>query len=154
MTITINVTGLDEARKTVITLADKIANPDLNLMKRIGDTVVDDIDEKFMTRGYGTWPPLKSSTIKHKKGNSMVLIDTGAMFGSTRIKAVKEGQVEVDVPYGGAGHDPDVPIYHQRGTRKMPQRKIAEVTPLLIEKVVATVKKWVEEMVMAAGKEM
>lgn len=145
--IEVNISGVEDVRKAVNNLAEKIENPERNLMIRVGDAVVDDIDERFMSRGYGTWPPLKPSTIARKKGNAMVLIDTGAMYASTRIKNVTQNTVEVDVPFGGARHDPKVPYYHQKPGRR--QRKIIDITPALKAKLVAVVKKWVEDMAEA-----
>ena len=125
-------TGFDGVRKVLNNLASAIENPDEKLMQRLGAVCLDDIDMRFATRGYGSWAPLKPSTIK-RKGHDFVLVDTGAMQTSARIKSLTKGMVSVGVFQGGKNHDPDVPGYHQSVTRRMPQRKIIEVTPRLKE---------------------
>ncbi len=149
MKIEIKVKGLIECQKALNNLGDRIENPDINLMRRLADTTVDDIDTRFMTRGYGTWAPLAESTIQHKKGNQMVLIDTGAMMGSVTIKSIQPGSLVVTVPYGGGKHNPDVPTYHQKGTKKMPQRRIIEVTSKLKNALTSTVMIWISDMIKA-----
>lgn len=146
--ININATNFDGVRKALNNLGDKIQNPDEKLMRLIGDTVVDDIDQRFNTRGYGTWPPLQPSTAK-RKGNDFVLIDTGVMVNSTKIGFPAKGKVNVSVPVGGKHHDARVPGFHQNGTNRMPQRKIIEVTPKLKTAIVDTVVLWIRDMIKA-----
>lgn len=153
-TIKITVTNLENVEKVMNNLVEQISNPPEQLMRRIGETAIDDIEKRFMTRGYGTWAPLKPETIARKKGNSMVLIDTGAMFSSLKIAKLSEGSVEVDVPFGGKNHSERVPGFHQKGTSRMPSRKIIEVTPQLTMALKATVNRWVADMIKAYRKGM
>ncbi|OBW61097.1 MAG: hypothetical protein A9183_03055 [Dehalococcoides mccartyi] len=148
--IRIHMAGLKETRYFVQTLATRIEHPDQKLMQRLGDTLLDDTDQRFMTRGYGTWAPNKPSINKRKKG-STVLIDTGAMFASTQV-SISNSKTSLTVPYGGAEHNPDVPRYHQQGTSRMPQRKILEVTPQLLRALKETVVLWVRDMIKASRK--
>jgi phage gpG-like protein len=71
-------------------------------------------------------PGLKAATIK-KKGSTRILRDTDNLYGSfvkgasgnvTRITAT-EGEFGSNVSYG---------MFHQTGTKRMPQRTIIEVT--------------------------
>ena len=148
ITVDVQAPGLEQMGKAMNSLADKIANPDAQLMRRLGDACLEDIDKRFMTRGYGTWPSLAPSTIK-RKGNDFILIDSGVMFSSVKVGAVLPGSVQVNVPVGGKRHDPNVPGYHQSGTRRMPQRKIIEITPQLLSGLAATVQLWVSDMIKA-----
>ena len=153
-TIKVEIEGMQQFRKSINSLADQIQNPPAHLMRRLGETSIEDIDRRFMTAGYNTWPPLAHETVLRKHGNSFILIDTGAMFQSTRISGTEKNAVEVDVPYGGKHHDPDVPAIHQHGRGHVPQRKIIDVTPQLETALTDTLQKWVEDMVMAMGKAM
>lgn len=152
-TINIKVINLDNVQKALDNLTEKINNPPEQLMRRLGETAIEDIDQRFMTRGYGTWAPLKPSTIK-RKGNSMVLIDTGAMLSSVNISKLTQDSVEVDVPFGGKTRNPKVPVFHQEGTKRMPQRKIIEVTPRLKQALASTLEKWVSDITKAFAKGM
>ena len=151
--ISISIENLQQVQFGLNNLAAQIQDPGEKLLNRLGETAIEDIDQRFMTRGYGTWPPLSPATIARKHGNAMVLIDTGAMFQSTRMNRMSEGQISVEVPYGGKDHDPDVPKKHQEGIG-VPQRKIIEVTPKLTEALNNTVGKWIIDMLMAFGKAM
>ena len=152
-TIEVDMSGFDGSRKALHNLASQINNPGEKLMRRLGESSLDDVDQRFMTRGYNTWAPDSESTIK-KKGHGMVLIDSGVMYASAKMSKMTQNEVEIDVPVGGKKHDPMVPIYHQKGTKRMPQRKIIEVTPRLEKSLTDTLQKWVEDMIMAFGKAM
>jgi phage gpG-like protein len=145
--VKITVKNLENVRRAFNNLGDKIENPDTKLMQRLGDTVIEDIDQRFATRGYGTWKPLAPSTIQ-RKGHDNILIDTGTMMTSSRITELKDGVVKVTVPYGGKKDSPAVPGYHQNGTDRIPQRKIVEVTEKLTRALNKT-SNWVHEIVEA-----
>ena len=148
LSITITVDGLPDVQRAVDNLASKIANPDDKLMTRVGLAVIEDTERRFMTAGYGTWPPLSAATVKRKKG-SFILIDTGAMFASLRITKQGPQMVDVTVPYGGRKHNPKVPMYHQTGTKRIPQRKIMDKTPQLLKLVDEAVSQWIDDMLKA-----
>jgi hypothetical protein len=150
-TVNVDIKGLDDVRKVFNNLAEKIANPDAQIMRRLGDATMDDIEDRFMTRGYGTWAPLSPATIKAKKGNTMVLIDTGTMFASLKPE-VQGRYVRVLVPFGGKKRDPSVPGYHQQGTDRMPQRKIVEFTQKLAKSLETVVITWIVDMTKAFRK--
>ena len=151
--INIRVTGIENMKLAVNNLASKIQNPDDKLMRRIGDAMLEDTDRRFMSRGYGTWPPLKPETIKRKKGNSMVLIDSGVMMASTKVQRVGNS-MKLTVQDAGRKHDEDVPMYHQEGTKRMPRRKIVEATPQLTSLLAATLTIWIRDMIAAMGKKV
>jgi hypothetical protein len=147
--------GFNQVHKALNNLAERIENPDEKFTRRIGDTVIEDIDRRFMTRGYGTWPPLKPSTIRRKKGNSMVLIDTGTMYASTRYSIIGPGSVRVSVPYGGRRMNPSVPAFHQEGTSRIPQRKIIDNSSQQLKaSLVETTTLWILDMIKAFAKDM
>ena len=140
--------GYEEAHRAFETLAQAIVNPGAKLMRRLGDAVVEDIDRRFNTRGYGTWPELKPATAK-RKGNDFVLVETGAMRSSTIISSMGPTEVTVSVPYGGAKHDAKVPGYHQEGTSRMPERAITKETPQLDDALEKAATLWLEDMIKA-----
>ncbi len=90
----------------------------------VRDTVIENI-KTGQNRNLG-WPPFSPSTIKMKakKGRSFIgLVDKGTMM--TRIheevsKSKMEGKVFPGVNYL---------IYHEKGTRKMPEREIFKPVP-------------------------
>jgi hypothetical protein len=52
------------------------------LLKRLGIAAEKFIQEAFVTRGFGTWPPDKDATVRrkgNKKGEDSPLIDTGQL---------------------------------------------------------------------------
>jgi hypothetical protein len=151
--ITVEATNFENVHKSLHNLAEQISHPNEQIMRRLGETAMEDIEKRFMTRGYGTWPPLAPSTIKKKK-DDFVLIETGAMFSSTKIEFGQPGQVTVSVPYGGKKHDPNVPKYQQLGTKRIPQRKIIDASPKLKAALVNTLVKWVDDMVKAFAHSM
>ena len=150
--VVIKYDGMEQAKAAVNSLADQIKNPDQQLMRRIGDATLEDLDQRFMTRGYGTWAPLSAATIA-RKGNDMVLIDTGAMYASSKVE-IAGPAVRVTVPYGGVNHNTSVPAYHQQGTRRMPQRKIVEFTPQLRLNLIDAMVTWLVDMLKAKSKAM
>jgi len=150
-TVNIHVKGLDEAKAAIKTLADCIHNLDDKLMKSLGDAMLDDVDKRFMTRGYGTWQPNSPATIR-RKGHANVLIDTGTMMASTQY-TIKDSSVILTVPRGGRNRSPDVPPKHQSGDG-VPMRKIVEVTPQLMVGLKMAAAKWLRDLVLAYGKRM
>lgn len=63
------------------------------LPKKLGEAAVTEIRLAFLTSGYGTWKPLKDSTLKNRRrhGSSslMPLIDTGRLMSSISWKEKK-----------------------------------------------------------------
>lgn len=150
--VKIKVEGLENTRRALNNLGEKIANPDVQLSRRLGEACLEDIDRRFNTRGYGTWPALKPSTIRRKK-NSFVLVESGAMRSSPRITSLMSGHVTVEVPFGGKKHDPKVPGYHQNPKKSnLPQRRIVAVTPQLRTALTDALAKWLSDMIKAFGK--
>ena len=90
----------DQVQKAVDNLAERIRNPDDKLMRRMIDASVEDVDRRFATRGYNTWPPLSPRTIK-RKGNDEVLVETGTMRVSVFYRYVAKGIFQIFVPFGG-----------------------------------------------------
>jgi len=58
-------------------------------LNKIGIVVQNIVKDAFKTSGYGTWKPLKKSTIKEKK-SSKILIDTGRLVQSVTFWVVKD----------------------------------------------------------------
>lgn len=71
------------------------------------------------TRGGAKWAPLRFSTIV-RKGSTTVLVDTARMR-NTILSASTANSVTLSAaaPYAK---------YHQSGTRRMPQRKVLDIT--------------------------
>ena len=151
-TVKVTVQGLDAAKAAIDSLFASIQNPGAKLKSRLGDAMLEDVDQRFMTRGYGTWAPLKDETVK-RKGHGHVLIDSGVMMASTEV-AMRQNEVALTVRYGGKYHSLAVPGYHQQGTRRTPQRKIVEVTPQLTALLMEAIRVWVKDLVLAFGKKM
>ena len=143
VTVKTAVTGLDALVEKTEKLVDQMENgPGSAVMLEVGEAAVEDIEERFKTRGYGTWQPLKPATIM-RKGHDTILVDTGTMKGAVGIGAVSERRVTAVVPYGGGRLSKDVPPRHQRGTETVPQRKIVEVTDRLLARINPIIMKWV-----------
>ena len=123
--------------------------PGLEVMKEVGRQGMADIDARFDTGGYGTWVPLSPITIAKKGGRTEILIDTQNMRRSVGIANVTPHSVSVTVPYGGRSFDSKIPKKHQFGMpeRNLPQRKIVEKTPRLLELLSATYTRMGERMV-------
>jgi len=143
--IEVTLEGFENAQKVLNNLAEQIERPGQKVMDRLGEAVIDDIDNRFMTRGYGTWANLKPATWKRKKSGT-ILIETGEMFAGTRIDWTTDNDVSVSI---NKPSKPAVPGYHQTGTRHMVARPLVEVTPKLEKELVEVVHKWVEDMLRA-----
>lgn len=140
----IKITGLAPTIAKLQGLAKRIEEPETKLMRRIGENVVDNIEERFLNQGYGEWPPLKPATVR-RKGSSYILVETGAMLASIRIKDIGPGFVRVIVAYGGRSRDQRVPLYHQYGTGRMPQRQIIKNDDRLRKGIGETIAKWLKD---------
>lgn len=151
--VKITAPNLETIRKQMSSLADMIEKPGHKYMGRLGDAVLEDIDKRFMTRGYGTWKALAPATILHKK-HDFVLVETGAMISSTTMTVLTDNQVSVDVPYGGKNRSPKVPYFHQHGTSRMPPRKLIEKTPQLNAALELAIIVWVKDMFLSLKKVM
>lgn len=95
------------------------------------------VQEQFGTSGHGTWAALAPSTVA-RKGNSMILIETGEMLGSFRTGG--SGNVnEIGEQHFRWGSSLMRALFHQTGTgsgfqrlakgsgRGMPMRKILQL---------------------------
>ncbi len=149
ISITVNATGLDKALSNLDGLAARINKPAV-LVRRMGEAVMEDIDQRYMTQGRGTWPALKPETVK-RKGNSFILIETGAMYASTRMAEITDTSVTVDVPYGGRNHAVIVPLAHQKGTRVIPQRRIIASAAELMPMLRGVLAHWLEQITQAGA---
>jgi phage gpG-like protein len=150
--INVKLSGIPETRASLDSLAARIINPDDKFMRRLGDALLEDTDRRFETRGYGTWPEDAPETVK-RKGHAQVLVDSGDMRASTITKRVGN-TVKIIVQHGGKNRSPDVPGYHQGGTRRMPQRRIVQKTPQLLSLLTAEMLLWISDMAKAVKKKM
>ena len=115
--------------------------PGVVVMQELGKAGITDVEQRFKTRGYGTWAPLKPATIA-RKGHDTILVDTGTMKDSVGIGIVTANKVTVTVPHATRDKRTDIPGYHQRGSQHLPQRKIVEVTSQLQDRLRPIVKEW------------
>ena len=139
-----NITGLDETIAKLEELHTQLnEGPGDVVMAELGLEGMDDIEERFETRGYGTWAPLSPITIFFK-GHDKVLIDTGTMRDSVGIAEITSNRVAVTVPHGGEHKDPNIPIKHQQGDilQLLPERPIVEVTDRLLDRFIPVVQRW------------
>lgn len=120
--------------------------PGEELMYKVGKVLLDDVERRFITEGYGTWDPLSAVTIA-RKGHDTILQDSGIMKDSARIAMIGPGKVVVEVPYGGKNRDPEVPRRHQEGnpSTNLPQRKIVEMTPQLQARLDEIMFEWMDQ---------
>jgi len=103
-------------------LDEKVKNVDKDVMGLIGQLVTSDISLNFRDekdpKG-DKWKPLKDSTIRakiKKSGVVRMLQDTGTLKNSLHYNA-KDNEVRI-------GYTAKYSIFHQLGTKYMPQRKI------------------------------
>ena len=141
--IRVTVTGADRMDQQLEKISQALQDgPGLDRMTEVGQAAMADVDARFDTAGYGTWVPLSPITIA-RKGHDTILIDTGNMRASVGISDVKPTRVTVTVPYGGKDNDPAVPVRHQLGLgTNLPQRKIVDVTPQLLERLTPIILDW------------
>ena len=119
--------------------------PGIPVMADVGLAAMEDVEDRFNTKGYGTWVPLSPITIA-RKGSSEILIDTGNMRKSVGIGVITPSSITVTVPYAGARLDQAIPAKHQLGTERIPQRKIVEDTGQLRTRLTPIVQKWLQSL--------
>jgi hypothetical protein len=101
------------------------------VMRRIGDDVVDDVGLMFQTQGAAAgapYAPLSPDYARSKEerypGRPILVAD-----GSMR-REMLDKLTALDVGHDRVVYEPvsDIAIYHQKGTRRMPARKMVAVT--------------------------
>ncbi len=118
--VTINVDSVNILDRAFDRFADEVKDWQ-PAWEQVGEFMYEHEDRVFSSRGFGTWAPLA-------KGGDATLVDTGAMKasltskgGDNVMKTTKDSllfgsRVNADgAPY---------PLFHQRGTVKMPQRQV------------------------------
>lgn len=85
--------------------------------------------------GGDRWMPLAGSTIE-AKGSTLPLLNSGRLANSIFVKV--SGVVAI------VGSNSRIAVYHQNGTRSIPQRKIIEVTKEDIERLKFEIKRRIE----------
>ena len=126
--------------------------PGEGVMRFLGQAGLEDIRARFRTKGYGTWPPLSEVTIRQKKGRNKeaILVDSGVMRHSPRITHADANTVKVGVPYATADERAGIPAKHQMGEGNVPQRKIVDITPQLLKRLDAMIKRWFKTLIKAS----
>lgn len=85
----LRVSQKEIVRKASIGLLDLLAADKMErVMRDFGFACEDSILDAFKSGGFGTWKPLKPSTIK-RKGSSAILIDTGQLRRAVASQVVK-----------------------------------------------------------------
>jgi phage gpG-like protein len=82
-------------------------------------------EQRFRSKGAGTWPPLSDATLARKTGDHM-LVDTGALRESVTHQTGRqtaEDEVTVSAPA------PPYARLVDSGTVNMPARKLTDLTP-------------------------
>ena len=141
--VKVNVVGLDKLLVKTGQFHELLQRgPGVSVMTKLGTAAVEDVEDRFRSRGYGTWQPLSPATVA-RKGHDTIMVDTRTMVNSVGINVLTNDRVTVTVPYGGADKRTDIPIRHQLGQGNVPQRKIVEVTPQLLGRLTPVIKEWV-----------
>lgn len=101
------------------------------------------------SKGDGTWPPLKASTIaRRRKGSSTILRDTGTLFAALNpVFMSQPGALQSSIPWGirvgfggpsrhpsGAVSVADIASFHHFGKGVLPVRKILVSPPQSVVK--------------------
>lgn len=100
------------------------------VFRTIGEHMMDIINEQFRSEGKrstGGWAPLKESTIE-AKGHAGILVDSGDLFRSLTRRGDRGNIFTVQPNLLRLGTTLDYAVFHQKGTNRMPQRKIIEFT--------------------------
>ena len=142
--VQVKESGLSRVVQRITLLEEQLEQgPGVGRMLEVGKAVMADVDRRFDTGGDGTWRPLSPITV-HRKGGKGILVDTGNMRNSVGIGELSERRVTVTVPHGGKDRDPMVPVRHQKGdlARKLPQRKIIDVTLALMIRLKPILGRW------------
>jgi phage gpG-like protein len=127
--IGIEARGVDKAVANIAALAVRAQD-----LKPVGRQVADianrSTEQRFQSKGAGTWPPLAPATVEQKARAgqpAQPLVDTGRLHQAMtrqQAKQTSEGELTIsgtDVPpYAG---------YIDAGTSRMPARKIVDLTP-------------------------
>lgn len=102
-------------------------------------------DGGHQKRGGTKWAPLAASTRRRKqrRGKTKILVNTGRLRNSLRVRVRRNGSGVVlvfsaDAPYAG---------FHQFGTSRMPARPVVEITASDEDRIVRDVRRAVERMV-------
>jgi phage gpG-like protein len=102
----------------------------------------------FQVGGRPAWPPLSIDTV-HIKGNAEPLIATGRLYSGSQ--AMSSWNIDNDTAQFSGAAGADYGIYHQEGTRRMPQREWASITPEDEDKAEETMVEWIGEKLGSHG---
>ena len=69
------------------------------------------------------------------------------MFNSLTADRDAPTEIRLHIPYGGAKRDPNVPRYHQEGTRRIPARPMLKKTPRLIARLSNTMLDYIYKLI-------
>jgi phage gpG-like protein len=124
----IEARGVDKAAANIAALG--VRAQDLRPVGRqVADVVNRSTEQRFQSKGAGTWPPLAPATVEQKARAgkpAQPLVDTGKLHQSMTHQEAKqtgEGELTIsgqEVPYAG---------FIDQGTRNMPARKLTDLTP-------------------------
>ena len=141
----IQVTGIDKLNKKLNSIEDFVKSP-AAMMKEIGESTKEGAEKNFDKKGaeYGTaWASLKASTIAQKRARRLArptypLWGTGKMKGSFK-SIPKRSEVTVKNTASYA-------IFHQGGTRSIPQRKILDIQAPQVVKITKIIQKYMQDI--------
>lgn len=121
---------------------DDLDNMSAGLERIVREVAIPAFAQNFEVGGRPAWVALSPDTIDIK-GSSDPLIRTGRLYGGSQ--AVSSWNISAtEAQFQGAA-GADYGIYHQEGTRKMPQREWAILTPEDEDKAEEKLVEWIGE---------
>ena len=136
--ITVVVSGITDIVSYLDRLRTRIEKPSQKLMYRMQEEAVDETERRWFANGDGEWQPLKVATVQRKMkktGSAFPLIDSGVMFSSIETDRTDLKEITLRIPYGSRKRNPDIPRYHQYGTKYIPARPMLKKTPMLVARM-------------------
>lgn len=137
---------LKKKTKKFIKSIDNFSDP----LSKFGGDYLKQIEKNFDQGGrlFGLWKPLADKTKKDRKRKGFkparpILIRTGELLKSFGFQ-VKKKELKV------FSDDPKA-VYHQFGTKKMPQRKVIDITDRLLKSLEVRVGNFLEKQLKKVG---
>lgn len=136
--IEVTISGINDIVSYLDRLQTRIEKPSEKLMNRLRADAIDETERRWFANGDGEWQPLKVATATRKmkkRGSAFPLIDSGVMFNSIEADKTDTKEIVVRIPYGSEKRNPDIPRYHQYGTKYIPARPMLKKTPQLVARM-------------------
>jgi len=146
--ISIDITNANIIADELNRLSESVLNSGDKLIEELGTEAIDETERRWFANGDGSWKPLSPRTIK-RKGHAFPLVETGNMYNSLNYRREEKNALSINVPLGGRNNNPDVPAYHQYGTRRMPQRKILVASEKMAKRLQRVLSEYIRKEIRA-----